>query len=62
MPDPFLAGVAVLLFTLLAVMGPPLGLSAGLVSLLAALALGGLSLDAFRFGGRGGQQAHQASG
>lgn len=60
MPDPFLAGLAVLLVTLLAVIGPPLGLSAGLVSLLAALALGGLSLDAFRFGGRGGHLLAEA--
>ena len=57
MPDnqgAFTAGLAVMLLTLLAVVGPLLGLSPWWISLLAALALGSLTVDAARFGGRGG--------
>lgn len=60
MPDPVSAGVAVLLVTLLAVFGPPLGLSAAAISLLVAVLLAALSLDAFRFGGRGGHLLAEA--
>ncbi len=42
------------LITLLAVLGPLLGLSPWLISLAAGGALAGLTLDAARFGGRGG--------
>ncbi len=51
---PASAGVAVLIISLLAVAGPPLGLSPWIITLGAALALGSLTLDAARFGGRGG--------
>ncbi len=51
---PASAGVAVLTITLLAVVGPLLGLSPWLITVVAALALGSLTLDAARFGGRGG--------
>jgi hypothetical protein len=51
---PASAGVAVLIITLLAVVGPLLGLSPWLITVVAALALGSLTLDAARFGGRGG--------
>jgi hypothetical protein len=53
-PGALSAGVAVLVVTLLAVVGPPLGLSPWWITLLVALALGTLTLDAARFGGRGG--------
>lgn len=48
------AGIAVAGVTGLAVLGPVLGLSPWLVSLAAGGALAGLSVDAARFGGRGG--------
>ena len=54
MPQPLAAGVAVALVSLLAVVGPLLGLSPAWIALLAALALGSLTLDAAQFGGRGG--------
>ena len=54
MPEPLAAGVAVALVSLLAVVGPLLGLSPAWIALLAALALGSLTLDAAQFGGRGG--------
>lgn len=54
MREPLLAGVAVLVVTLLAVVGPVLHVSPGLTTLLVALMLGALTLDAARFGGRGG--------
>ncbi|MFN5220902.1 MAG: hypothetical protein ACK5FE_08375 [Cyanobacteriota bacterium] len=53
-PGPLSAGVSVLVVTLLAVVGPPLGVSPWWITLLVALALGGLTLDAARFGGRAG--------
>lgn len=63
MPDnqgAFTAGLAVLLLTLLAVVGPPLGLSPWAITLLAALSLGSLTVDAARFGGRGGHLLAEA--
>ena len=48
------AGVAVLAVTLLALVGPLLGLSPWLTTALVALALTSLTVDAARFGGRGG--------
>ncbi|MCX5947774.1 MAG: hypothetical protein NTY67_06210 [Cyanobacteria bacterium] len=51
---PASAGLAVLIVALLAVIGPPLGLSPWIITLLAGLALASLTLDAARFGGRGG--------
>jgi hypothetical protein len=50
----FTAGVVVLLLSLAAVVGPLVGLSPWWVSLLVALGLGSLTVDAARFGGRGG--------
>ncbi|MFM7087633.1 MAG: hypothetical protein ACKOXO_11670 [Cyanobium sp.] len=58
--DPVAAGLAVLLITLAAVYGPAVGLSPWWISLLAALALGGLSLDAARYGGLGGHLLAEA--
>lgn len=48
------AGVAVLVVTLLALVGPLLGLSSWFTTALVALALTSLTVDAARFGGRGG--------
>jgi hypothetical protein len=48
------AGVGVFGFSLLALVGPALGLSPWLIALPAGLAMGALTLDAARFGGRGG--------
>jgi hypothetical protein len=48
------AGVAVLVVTLLALLGPLLGLSPWFTTALVALALTSLTVDAARFGGRGG--------
>jgi hypothetical protein len=58
--DPLGAGLAVLLITLAAVYGPALGLSPWWITLATLLALGGLSLDAARFGGRGGHLLAEA--
>ena len=58
--DPIAAGVAVLAITLLAIYGPLLGIPAGLIALTAGLALAGLTLDASRFGGRGGHLLAEA--
>jgi hypothetical protein len=46
--------VGVFGFSLLALVGPALGLSPWLVAVPAGLAMGALTLDAARFGGRGG--------
>ncbi|MBM5801598.1 MAG: hypothetical protein FJ077_12370 [Cyanobacteria bacterium K_DeepCast_35m_m2_023] len=54
MTDPLLAGLAVAVVSLLAVIGPLLHLSPWLISLLVVLMLGSLTVDAARFGGRGG--------
>jgi hypothetical protein len=56
----FTAGLAVLLVTLLAVTGPLLGVSPWLITLAAALGLGALTVDAARFGGRGGHLLAEA--
>jgi hypothetical protein len=48
------AGVVVLLVTLAAVAGPLVGLSPWWITVLVALGLGSLTVDAARFGGRGG--------
>jgi hypothetical protein len=48
------AGAAVFSVSLLALLGPALGLSPWLVAVPAGLAMGALTLDAARFGGRGG--------
>ena len=56
----FRAGLAVLVVSLLAVLAPALGLSPWWISLLVLLSLGGLSLDAARFSGRGGHLLAEA--
>ena len=56
----FRVGLAVLLVTLLAVAGPPLGVSPWWITLLAALSLGALTVDAAQFGGRGGHVLAEA--
>ncbi|MEB3307087.1 MAG: hypothetical protein VKK98_02935 [Cyanobacteriota bacterium] len=60
MSDPLAAGLVVALVSLVAVLGPALGLSPWLISLLVLFGLGGLSLDAARFGGRGGHLLAEA--
>ncbi|MFZ9752284.1 MAG: hypothetical protein ACO3B3_01840 [Cyanobium sp.] len=54
------AGLAVLLVTLMALLGPLVGLSPWITTLLVIVGLGGLSLDAARFGGRGGHLLAEA--
>ncbi len=54
MNQPLTAGLAVLLVTLVAVVGPPLGVSPWWITLFTLLGLGGLTLDSAQFGGRGG--------
>ncbi|MFY8149252.1 MAG: hypothetical protein ACOVNL_08555 [Prochlorococcaceae cyanobacterium] len=54
MNQPLQAGLAVLLVSLLALLGPGLGISPWAITLFAALGLGALTLDAARFCGRGG--------
>jgi hypothetical protein len=54
------AGVLVALASALAVLGPPLGLSPGLIALAVGLVLAGLSLDAARFSGMGGHVLAEA--
>jgi hypothetical protein len=54
------AGLAVGLISLAAILGPALGLSPWIVTLIAGLGLGGLTLDAARFGGRGGHVLAEA--
>jgi hypothetical protein len=58
--DPLAAGLAVLVLSLLAIYGPLLGLPAGLIALATALLLACLTLDASRFGGRGGHLLAEA--
>lgn len=60
MNQPLTAGLAVALVSLIAVVGPGLGLSPWWISLATLLGLGGLSLDAARFGGRGGHLLAEA--
>jgi len=52
--EPLRAALAVALVTVLAVLGPVVGLSPWWITVVSALLLGGLTLDAARFGGRGG--------
>ncbi|MEB3184012.1 MAG: hypothetical protein VKN15_06445 [Cyanobacteriota bacterium] len=54
------AGLAVLITSLMAVVGPLLGLSPWVTSLLVLAGLGALTLDAARFGGRGGHLLAEA--
>ncbi|MBD2550476.1 hypothetical protein H6G65_12955 [Microcystis elabens FACHB-917] len=56
----FTAGVVVLLVSLAAVAGPLVGLSPWWISLLVILGLGSLTVDAARFGGRGGHLLAEA--
>lgn len=58
--DPLAAGLAVLAISLAAVYGPALGISPWWITLLTVLALGSLSVDAARFGGRGGHLLAEA--
>jgi hypothetical protein len=58
--DPVAAGLAVLAISLAAVYGPALGVSPWWVTLLTVLGLGSLSVDAARFGGRGGHLLAEA--
>lgn len=60
MTSPLAAGTAVALITLLAVVGPLLGLSPGLIVLLVALPLAALTLDAAVLSGRGGHLLAEA--
>jgi hypothetical protein len=60
MNQPLAAGLAVALVSLAAVFGPALGLSPWLISLMVLLGLGSLTVDAARFGGRGGHLLAEA--
>lgn len=60
MAEPLAAGLAVLVVSVLAVVGPAFGLSPWWITLAAALALGSLTVDAARFGGRGGHLLAEA--
>ena len=60
MTQPLAAGLAVGLISLAAILGPALGLSPWILTLIAGLGLGGLTLDAARFGGRGGHLLAEA--
>ena len=60
MTQPLAAGLAVALVSLVAIVGPALGLSPWVITLAAGLGLGGLTLDAARFGGRGGHVLAEA--
>jgi hypothetical protein len=60
MSEPLSAGLAVVVVTLLAVLGPVLGVSPWLITAIAALLLVALTLDAARFGGRGGHVLAEA--
>lgn len=60
MTSPLAAGVAVALISLLAVVGPLLGLSPWLITLAVGLVLTALTVDAARFSGRGGHLLAEA--
>jgi hypothetical protein len=60
MTSPLAAGVAVAVVSLLAVLGPLLGVSPWGIALAAGLAIGSLTIDAARFGGRGGHLLAEA--
>lgn len=60
MTQPLVAGLAVALVSLAAILGPALGLSPWLITGVVALSLGSLTVDAARFGGRGGHVLAEA--
>ncbi len=60
MTSPLAAGVVVALVSVLAVVGPLLGLSPWVIALLVLLALAALSVDAASFSGRGGHLVAEA--
>ena len=60
MTQPLAAGLAVALVSLAAILGPALGLSPWLITGVVAIGMGGLTLDAARFGGRGGHVLAEA--
>ena len=60
MSKPLAAGLAVALVSLAAILGPALGLSPWWITLVVALGLGSLTLDAARFGVRGGHVLAEA--
>ena len=60
MSQPLAAGLAVALVSLAAILGPALGLSPWWITLVVALGLGSLTLDAARFGRRGGHVLAEA--
>ena len=60
MSQPLAAGLAVALVSLAAILGPALGFSPWWITLVVALGLGSLTLDAARFGGRGGHVLAEA--
>ncbi|MEO1002497.1 MAG: hypothetical protein AAFX65_05220 [Cyanobacteria bacterium J06638_7] len=60
MTNALTAGVAVALISLLAVLGPLLGLPPAWIALLVAVALAGLTIDAAVFSGRGGHLLAEA--
>ena len=60
MNQPLTAGLAVLLVSLAAVLGPAIGVSPWWITLLTLLGLGGLTLDSAQFGGRGGHLLAEA--
>ncbi|MCP9806663.1 hypothetical protein KBY71_09070 [Cyanobium sp. T1B-Tous] len=60
MTQPLAAGLAVALVSLAAILGPSLGLSPWWITLATALGLGSLTVDAARFGGRGGHVLAEA--
>jgi hypothetical protein len=60
MTQPLAAGLVVALVSLAAILGPALGLSPWLITGVVAVGMGGLTLDAARFGGRGGHVLAEA--
>ena len=60
MKQPLGAGLAVLVVSLLAIVGPVLGVSPAWIVLAVALSLGALTLDSASFGGRGGHVLAEA--
>lgn len=56
----FRAGLVVVLVSVLAVLGPAVGISPWWISLLVLLGIGAISLDAARFSGRGGHLLAEA--
>lgn len=60
MAQPLAAGLVVLLMSLLAVVGPLLGLPPGAIALLVGVGLALLTVDSARFGGRGGHLLAEA--